>query len=405
LARQISGPGAANSISDAFKEATTTMLKIRAHLDRNRDDLELRGGVDSLEREVGTLRHFVERVTKHLLNDQREDVSEMYDEEWPDIQVAIISPIAKSEIKLEESMEHSYQEGVALTSLMVKLQLAIGFIALFLMVIIIRLVMFRLLLPIKSIITDLSATSGQVGRASVRMNEFSGEVAQGAISQATSLEELTAALSEITAMIRQTSDTAKEVKEISETGNNLASQGEEEMQRMLAEMGRISESSKKIEAIIGVIDGIAFQTNLLALNAAVEAARAGEEGRGFAVVAEEVRSLSQRSTQSSKEISALIKDAVARINQGSEIARQSGELMSGLVGSVSKIRQLNVSISEASSDQQQGLEQISQRANLLDDVTQRSAKSAESSDLAAQNLTEQVTKLEDLTSNLERIST
>ena len=174
---------------------------------------------------------------------------------------------------------------------------------------------------------------------------------------------------------------------------------------MLAEMGRISESSKKIEAIIGVIDGIAFQTNLLALNAAVEAARAGEEGRGFAVVAEEVRSLSQRSTQSSKEISALIKDAVARINQGSEIARQSGELMSGLVGSVSKIRQLNVSISEASSDQQQGLEQISQRANLLDDVTQRSAKSAESSDLAAQNLTEQVTKLEDLTSNLERIST
>ena len=85
-------------------------------------------------------------------------------------------------------------------------------------------------------------------------------------------------------------------------------------------MDSITDSSRKISDIIGVIDGIAFQTNILALNAAVEAARAGEQGRGFAVVAGEVR-LAQRSAQAAREIKTLIGGSVERVAAGSEQVR------------------------------------------------------------------------------------
>ncbi|MCH3719187.1 methyl-accepting chemotaxis protein, partial [Campylobacter lari] len=87
-------------------------------------------------------------------------------------------------------------------------------------------------------------------------------------------------------------------------------------------MGAITDSSKRISEIIGVMDGIAFQTNILALNAAVEAARAGVHGKGFAVVAAEVRSLAQNSAAAAKEIKGLIEDSVTKVGAGwQQVAR------------------------------------------------------------------------------------
>src|SRR5471030_1956049 len=99
--------------------------------------------------------------------------------------------------------------------------------------------------------------------------------------QASSLEETAASIEELTATVKQNADNAKLANQLAANASTVATKGGEAVKRVVATMGSINESSKKIVDIISVIDGIAFQTNILALNAAVEAARDNEQGRGF----------------------------------------------------------------------------------------------------------------------------
>jgi methyl-accepting chemotaxis protein len=136
-----------------------------------------------------------------------------------------------------------------------------------------------------------------------------GEVASGnqqlssrTEEHASSLEETASTLEEFTNTVRQNADHAKQASALAGSASSTAERGGEVVAKVVQTMSEVTESSRRIADIIGVIDGISFQTNILALNAAVEAARAGEQGRGFAVVAAEVRSLAQRSAASAKEI-------------------------------------------------------------------------------------------------------
>src|SRR5262252_8271113 len=154
-------------------------------------------------------------------------------------------------------------------------------------------------------------------------------------------------------------------------------------------MNGITESSKKIADIIGVIDGIAFQTNILALNAAVEAARAGEQGRGFAVVASEVRSLAQRSAAAAKEIKDLITDSVAKVDAGSRQVNDAGSTMVEIVASVKKVSGLIAEITAASQEQAQGISQVGETMTQMGKVTQQNAAMVEQAAAAAGSLEDQ----------------
>jgi aerotaxis receptor len=154
-------------------------------------------------------------------------------------------------------------------------------------------------------------------------------------------------------------------------------------------MDDISQSSRKILDIIGMIDGIAFQTNILALNAAVEAARAGEHGKGFAVVASEVRNLAQRSATAAKEVKQLIDSSIAKVDAGAKLTSNAGATMSEVIESVGRVTRVMDEIHHATQEQSRGIGQVNQAVVHIDDITQQNAALVEQAAAAAGSLARQ----------------
>ena len=226
------------------------------------------------------------------------------------------------------------------------------------------------------------------------------EIAQGTADmsdrtsgQAGALQETAATMAELAGMVGRNAASAREASELAGAVAQTARRGGEAVQDMVQTMEGISDSSRRVADIVGVIDGIAFQTNILALNAAVEAARAGAEGKGFAVVANEVRALAQRSGQAAREIRDLIAEAGQRVDAGAAQATQAGATMRDLVDSVDRVSALIASISEASSEQAQGIAVVDAAVAQAERATQENAAVLEQAAAAAASLEEQAALL------------
>ena len=249
-------------------------------------------------------------------------------------------------------------------------------------------------------VSSLNHTMSEVRRSSQAIAGASSEIAAGNMNlssrteaQASSLEETAAAMEELTSTVRQNADNARQANQLVMSASGQARQGGQVVDQVVATMGAITGSSRKIADIIGVIDGIAFQTNILALNAAVEAARAGEQGRGFAVVASEVRNLAQRSAAAAREIKDLIGASVEQVEAGARLVDTAGATMTGIVDAVQRVADLMSEIDAASSEQSQGIGQVNVSIAAMDDVTQQNAALVEEAAAAAGALEEQAGRL------------
>jgi methyl-accepting chemotaxis protein len=151
---------------------------------------------------------------------------------------------------------------------------------------------------------------------------------------------------------------ASQANELAREAANVAEAGGRTVNNVVSTMGAITESSRRIADIIGVMDGIAFQTNILALNAAVEAARAGSHGKGFAVVAAEVRSLAQNSASAAREIKTLIQASVQQIEQGAGLVQSAGSTMEEVVASSRRVTGIVAEVVDVSLAQSQALGEV-----------------------------------------------
>ena len=244
-----------------------------------------------------------------------------------------------------------------------------------------------------SVLIEIRNSSESVKSAAAEISQGNQDLSARTEHAASSLEQTAASMEEIHGTVRQSAESASQANKLASTASQVASRGGQVVSEVVATMEAISDSSRKISDIIGVIDGIAFQTNILALNAAVEAARAGEQGRGFAVVAGEVRTLAQRSAQAAKEIKQLIGDSVSKVTSGTQLVSNAGETMQEIVDSVQRVSHIIAEITVATSEQSTGIGQVNQAVAELDSVTQQNAALVEESSAAADFLKEQSFKL------------
>ena len=242
-------------------------------------------------------------------------------------------------------------------------------------------------------VSRIRVSADSVGGAAARLASGHADLSSRTDEQASSLEETAASMEELATTVRQNADSARQASELAAGTSSTAAKGGEEMDRVVATMAGISDASRKIADILGVIDSIAFQTNILALNAAVEAARAGEQGRGFAVVAAEVRALAHRSAAAAKEIKQLIQDSVKRVDEGKHLVEAAGSTMDEIVASVQRVTEVMSDIASASREQLVGIDQVSGSVTQMDRVVQQNAALVAEAASDAQHMSDQAEEL------------
>ena len=243
------------------------------------------------------------------------------------------------------------------------------------------------------LVREVRGNTDTMGLSAGEISSGNTDLAGRTQELASALQQTAASMEQMTATVQQNADNARQANQLAGNARELAEKGGTVVAEAVEAMQQISQSSKQIADIIGVIDGIAFQTNILALNAAVEAARAGEQGRGFAVVAGEVRSLAQRSAQAAREIKSLIGTSVEKVNNGSRLVSGAGKTMEDIVEQVKRVTDLIAEITAATVEQNSGIGQVNAAVTRLDQMTQQNATLVEQSAASAESLKNQASRL------------
>ncbi|MDY3853686.1 MAG: methyl-accepting chemotaxis protein [Butyribacter sp.] len=248
---------------------------------------------------------------------------------------------------------------------------------------------------------DVNNAADMVSAGAGDLAEASQAMAEGATDQAASVEEMQATMDEITTGLE---NSYEEVNKAYDKAKDCAMQAEtsrSEMANLMTAMDQISDTSQKIENIIGEIEDIASQTNLLSLNAAIEAARAGEAGKGFAVVADQIRNLAEQSAQSAVNTRELIESAISEVNNGNEAALKTSEVLGEVVKSIQSIAETSKLLSQTSARQSEAMKEADAGINRISEVVQANSATSEEISATSEELSAQAVNMDEMVSRFE----
>jgi methyl-accepting chemotaxis protein len=304
---------------------------------------------------------------------------------------SVVLPLMKTNTTLSQIAEGDLTQRIAITSTDEVGQMASNFNA--------------FADKLQSMITKISESTSELIMAAEGMATVTNQTSSGVQNQKIATEQVATAINEMSATVQEVatnaayaSTSASDANDESKEGNRVVNETIKAIENLANEVNvsaevisKLKDDSVNIGAVLGVIKSIADQTNLLALNAAIEAARAGEQGRGFAVVADEVRTLAQRTQESTSEIESLImllqtgtEESVNVMGKSRnnayetvEQAKAAGKSLASITNAVENILQVNINIATATEEQSAVAEEINRNVVDIQEISEQTALGAE----------------------------